>query len=94
MKVTSFDAASSFASTSTGRHVLVVESDPDQRRRVLAQLVHWGYSPLAAGSAEDALEVLGRTRVVFSLIAIRLPGMSGIELVRRAPELSESGRSS
>jgi two-component system response regulator AtoC len=91
MKVTSFDAASSFASTSTGRHVLVVESDPDQRRRVLAQLVHWGYNPLAAGSAEDALEVLGRTRVVFSLIAIRLPGMSGIELVRRAPELSESG---
>ena len=91
MKATSFDAASSFASPATSRHVLVVESDPDQRRRVLAQLTQWGYSPLDAGSAEEALELLGRTRVAFSLVAIRLPGMSGIELVRRAPELAESG---
>jgi two-component system, NtrC family, response regulator AtoC len=91
MKVTSFDAASSFVSTATARPVLVVESDPDQRRRVLAQLAQWGYRPLVAGSAEEALELLGKTRVVLSFIAIRLPGMSGIELVRRAPELAESG---
>jgi two-component system, NtrC family, response regulator AtoC len=91
MKATSFDAASSFAPTAAGRHVLVVDSDPDQRRRVLAQLAHWGYSPLAAGSGEEALDVLGRSQVVLSLIAIRLPGMSGIDLVRRAPELAESG---
>jgi two-component system response regulator AtoC len=91
MKVPSFDTASSFAPSTAARHVLVVESDPDQRRRVVTQLAHWGYTPLAAASAEDALELLGRTRVVFSVIAIRLPGVSGIELVRRAPELSESG---
>jgi two-component system response regulator AtoC len=91
MKVTSFDAASSFVPAATARPVLVVESDPDQRRRVLAQLAQWGYSPLVAGSAEEALELLGQTRVVLSLIAIRLPGMSGIELVRRTPELAESG---
>ncbi len=91
MKATSFDAASSFVSPATTRHVLVVESDPDQRRRVLAQLTQWGYSPLDAGSGEEALDLLGRTRVAFSLVAIRLPGMSGIELVRRAPELTESG---
>jgi len=92
MTVTSFDAASSFtAPTTTARHVLVVESDPDQRRRVLAQLVQWGYTPLAAGTAEEALEQLGTTRVAFSLVAIQLPGRSGIELVRRTPELAESG---
>ena len=91
MKAPSFDAASSFVSPATSRHVLVVESDPDQRRRVLAQLTQWGYSPLDAGSAEEALELLGRARVAFSLVAIRLPGISGIELVRRAPELAESG---
>jgi len=91
MKVTSFDAASSYASSATDRPVLVVESDPDQRRRVLAQLPQWGYSPLVAGSAEEALELLGKTRVVLSFIAIRLPGMSGTDLVRRAPELGESG---
>ncbi len=87
---TSFDGATSLTAP-TSRAVLVVEGDPDQRRRVFALLTQWGYSPLAAGTAEDALELLGKTRVAFSVVAIRLPGMSGIELVRRAPELAESG---
>ena len=91
MKVSSFHAVLPFAATSATRPVLVVESDADQRRRVVTQLSNWGYSPLAAGSAEEALELLGRARFVFSLVAIRLPGLSGIELIRRAPELAESG---
>jgi two-component system response regulator AtoC len=74
-----------------GRHVLVVESDADQRRRVVSQLSHWGYTPHAAGTAEDALELVGRGPFAFSLVAIRLPGLSGIELLRRAPELAEAG---
>src|SRR5262245_50631607 len=92
MKVSSFDAARPFdAAPAVPRHVLVVESDPDQRRRVFTQLSNWGYSPLAAGSAEEALELMGRARFVFSLVAIRLPGLSGIDLIRRAPELAEGG---
>jgi two-component system response regulator AtoC len=92
MKASSFDAASPYATPIAGRPVLVVESDPDQRRRVVTQLSTWGYTPLAAGSAEEALELLGRAgRVAFSVVAIRLPGMSGIDLLRRAAELSASG---
>jgi len=91
MKVSSFHAVLPFAATSATRPVLVVENDADQRRRVVTQLSNWGYNPLAAGSAEEALELLGRARFVFSLVAIRLPGLSGIELIRRAPELAESG---
>jgi two-component system, NtrC family, response regulator AtoC len=91
MKATTSEAVSSLSPAAIARPVLVVEPDPDQRRRVLAQLEQWGYRPLAAGTAEDALALLGQTRVAFSLIAIRLPGMSGIDLVRRAPELAESG---
>ncbi len=72
-------------------HVLVVESDPDQRRRVIAQLAHWGCTPVAVDSAEEALPLVGRTRFALSLIAIRLPGMSGIEFLRRAPELTAGG---
>ena len=52
MKVSSFHAVLPFAATSATRPVLVVESDADQRRRVVTQLSNWGYSPLAAGSAE------------------------------------------
>jgi len=92
MKASSFDAASPYATPIAGRPVLVVESDPDQRRRVTTQLSTWGYTPLAAGTAEEALELLGRAgRVAFSVVAIRLPGMSGIDLLRRAGELSASG---
>ncbi|HEV8640358.1 MAG TPA: sigma-54 dependent transcriptional regulator [Methylomirabilota bacterium] len=73
------------------RNVLIVESDLDQRRRVVAQLQHWGYTPVAVTSAEEALETVGRLRFAFSLVAIRLPGMSGIEFLRRAQGLTDSG---
>jgi two-component system, NtrC family, response regulator AtoC len=90
MKVSSLEAASA-ASAAVARHALVVESDLDQRRRVVAQLSHWGYTPHAVASGEEALDALGETRFALSLIAIRLPGMSGIDLIRRAPGLAEAG---
>src|SRR5207249_11541580 len=92
MKASSFDAASPYATSIAGRPVLVVESDPDQRRRVTTQLASWGYTPLAAGTAEEALDLLGRAgRVAFSVAAIRLPSMSRIDVLRRAGALSDSG---
>ncbi|HXU89353.1 MAG TPA: sigma-54 dependent transcriptional regulator [Methylomirabilota bacterium] len=92
MKASSFDATSPYAPPIAGRQVLVVESEPDQRRRVVAQLTAWGYTPLAASTAEEALELIGRAgRLAFSVVAIRLPGMSGIDLLRRAEDLAASG---
>src|SRR4029450_3839545 len=61
MKVSSLEAASA-ASATVSRHALVVESDLDQRRRVVAQLSHWGYTPHAVASGEEALDALGETR--------------------------------
>src|SRR5260370_42018587 len=92
MRPSCSDAPSPSARPAAGRPVLVEESDPDQGRRVTTQLAGWGYTPLAAGTAEEALELLGRAgRVAFSVVAIRLPGMSGIALLRRAGDLSASG---
>jgi two-component system response regulator AtoC len=71
--------------------VLVVEGDADQRRRVVAQLSGWGYTPMPAASAEEALELIGRARFAFSIVAIRLPAMSGVEFLRRAHDVSEVG---
>jgi two-component system response regulator AtoC len=90
MKLPGFDLAS-VSPSGSDRRVLVVESDPDQRRRVVTQLHSWGYTPLAAGSAEEALETFDRPRVAFSLVAQRLPGLSGVEFLRRSPELAEAG---
>jgi len=93
MKVSSLEAASgsSLSSTAAPRHALVVESDPDQRRRAVTQLSHWGYASHAVATGEEALDALAERRFAFSLIAIGLPGISGIDLVRRAPELAEGG---
>ena len=66
------------------RPVLLVDADSDQRRRLAAQLQNAGYIPVIASSGEDALERAAQKRFVFSLVAVRLPGMSGIDFVRRA----------
>jgi two-component system response regulator AtoC len=90
MRFSTFDANSTFPLAGADRHVLVVESDLDQRRRVVGQLSNWGYSPVAVGTAEEAMEMVGRTRFAFALVAIRLPGMSGVEFLRRAGELTSA----
>ena len=91
MKFPAVDPAASLPTTGAEMHVLVVESDVDQRRRVVSQLSGWGYIPMPAASAEEALEIIGRTRFAFSIVAIRLPGMSGIEFLRRAHDVCNSG---
>jgi len=40
----------------------------------------------AAGSGEEGLELLDRTRPHVALVDVRMPGMSGVELCRRARE--------
>jgi two-component system response regulator AtoC len=72
------------------RKVLVVEGDPDERRRAVSQLQSWDYVPVAVASAEEALTLVGRSRFAFSLVAIQLPGVSGIELLAQAPALADS----
>src|SRR5712692_4412687 len=91
MKVSSLDATPTSALPVDDRQVLVVESDPDQRRRVVSQLQNWGYLPVMTGSGEEALALGGTPRFAFALLAIRLPGISGLEVLRRLPEISACG---
>jgi two-component system response regulator AtoC len=73
------------------RQVLVVEADADQRRRAVSQLQGWGYLPVIASSGEEALALDGRPRFAFALIAIGLPGISGLEVLRRLREVAACG---
>src|SRR2546430_15805865 len=91
MALSAPETSSAFPAGLAEPHVPVVEPDADQRRRVRAQLPSWGYAPGPAPSAEEALELVARTHFAFSIVAIRLPGMSGVEFLRRAREACDAG---
>lgn len=67
--------------------ILIVE-DEEKLRRVLAiQLESNGYEVECAGSAEDAVRMSERARLV--LTDLRLPGMDGMELLERLRRQNE-----
>lgn len=66
--------------------VLVVDDHADTREALGELLRRWGYEAVVAETAEDALDVLARTRVDVVLTDLLLPGWDGWELARRARE--------
>jgi len=70
----------------SGSTVLVVDDERTLARAIKAYLVESGYEAEVAPDAEQALRLLETMRpdVIFS--DVRLPGMSGIELLRRIRE--------
>ena len=78
----------------SGSTVLIVDDERTLARAIKAFLTESGYEAEVAGDAEQALGLLETLRpdVVFS--DVRLPGMNGIELLRRIREFDagHSGR--
>ncbi|MGH7704141.1 MAG: sigma-54-dependent transcriptional regulator [Gemmatimonadales bacterium] len=74
----------------TGATVLIVDDERTLARAIKAFLVEHGYEAEVAGDAERALELLETLRpdVIFS--DYKLPGMSGIELLRRIREFDSA----
>lgn len=71
---------------STAAHILVVDDDALQRRSVSFVLQQAGYRVSAAESAEDALALARRDPPDLILLDIGLPGMDGLQAVRRFQE--------
>lgn len=76
------------------RAVLVVEDDAHSKRIFRDVLEHFGFFVATAASAEEALARLGEIKPAVVIVDIRLPGMSGWELISRlrAEERFESLR--
>lgn len=75
-----------------GKQVLVVDDNITSRHILKETLEQWKLSPLMAGSAREALDVLSHTPDVNLVITdLRMSGMDGIELARamsqRYPEV-------
>ena len=66
------------------QRILIVEDDEIFLRPLQRTLELAGYDVLVAPSGEDAIDVLKRDDVDLVLTDKRLPGMDGVDLVRRA----------
>lgn len=70
------------------RHtILVVDDEPDVVKTV-QELFRYDYRVLGASSGEEGLDALRRERVHVLMTDQRMPGMTGVELLRRAREAS------
>ncbi len=65
------------------RTILIVDDDPSLRRVMEMQLEEIGCQVLAAGSGPEALEILASRPVPVVLTDLKMPGMSGLELLHR-----------
>ena len=72
----------------SARVVLVVDDDETYRGTLARAFERRGFSVLAAGSLEQALERVAGNRIDYASVDLRMPGASGIELVRALGLLS------
>lgn len=65
------------------KRILVVDDDESLRRVMQVQLQQSGYDVAAAASGAEALERLASVPVDLVLTDLKMPGMSGLDLLRR-----------
>jgi len=69
-----------------GVKILIVDDELDMLQFLSARLIHKGYEVTTARNGWEALEVLDRQGVDIVITDVRMPGMSGIDLLRQIRE--------
>jgi DNA-binding NtrC family response regulator len=69
---------------STPRRILIVDDDPGQRSLLDSFLRSQGFETVLASSGEQALELLRGDDFSMMISDVRMPGLSGLETLRRA----------
>lgn len=65
-----------------GRFVLVVDDDEILRDQLVRSFTRRGFDAAAAGSHDEALEIIASRRVDLAVIDLRMPGESGLVVLR------------
>lgn len=73
-------------STRRAGTVLVVDDEPSQRRLFAESVRQLGLTVIESGSGEEAVELVARRSPDLVLLDVRLPGMSGLDAMRRIRE--------
>jgi DNA-binding response OmpR family regulator len=63
--------------------ILVVDDEPDARELLQEFLTGKGYEVLTASNGEEALQKVKEERPHLILLDVRMPNMSGLEVLRR-----------
>lgn len=69
-------------------HILVVDDEGAIRYSVSKTLQRIGYEVEEAASGEEALDILGKKTFEVILTDIRMPGITGVELLKRIKDIS------
>ena len=69
--------------------ILVVDDDPQTLRSVRDMLTEAGYAAVVSGDPEELPELVRSHKPRLVLLDVLLPGISGIELMKRVPELDD-----
>jgi len=67
-------------------HILVVEDEVNIRSALVTMLERLGHQVQGAGNAEEALGLLERSKVDLVMTDLRMPGLGGMEFLRRMKE--------
>ena len=71
------------------RSILVVD-DEEGMRYAARRILHPRYEVTVAGSGEEAIDILGERTFQIALVDVRLPGLSGLELLAAIKVMSPS----
>jgi len=71
-----------------GKKLLVIDDEPSTLKMLRRLLSVYGYSVLTAGSGEEGLNVFRNECPPLVITDIRMPGMDGIEVLRRLREFN------
>ena len=64
--------------------ILIVEDDPENRAAMVRVLVGAGYKTMETDDGQKALDSILKQKIDILISDLRLPGMDGIELLKRA----------
>lgn len=68
--------------------VLVVEDEAILGHCIRQYLVHHGYATAVAQSGEEGVRLMAEASAAVAVVDLKLPGMDGLEVLRRIREIS------